>query len=192
MLNDAILLFALLSVVLTVFAETDRVNPSTYSFTVGKFNATVVLDGPIIFDQDALLVPESSRLRALKENFRSIEPGAQTLFDLSFLLVDTPTNRILIDTGGINLPEFDAMGMFAEAGKLFENLQAAGVSRESIDTVIISHGHTDHIGGLTQRGDDSISFPNADVYITRIEHEFWISDDIPAEDLDPEFRGEFL
>ncbi|MGQ9467625.1 MAG: MBL fold metallo-hydrolase [Anaerolineae bacterium] len=53
---------------------------------------------------------------------------------LSFL-VDSPDGRILFDTG-------------ASSMVFLHNLEAAGVAPESIQAVVLSHGHYDHTGGL--------------------------------------------
>lgn len=46
------------------------------------------------------------------------------------------------------------------AGKLLENLKAEGLAPGDIETVVLSHGHPDHIGGNTDANGEPI-FPNA-------------------------------
>ncbi len=54
---------------------------------------------------------------------------------LSFV-VDSPDGRVLFDTGA--------------SGTVFlHNLEAAGVAPESIQALVLSHGHHDHTGGLS-------------------------------------------
>ena len=63
----------------------------------------------------------------------------------NILVVDTGRERILVDTGfGETLgPSF---GNFPGLGA---NLRRAGITyQKSIDLVVMSHGHFDHIGGL--------------------------------------------
>ncbi|HAQ55864.1 MAG TPA: MBL fold hydrolase [Acholeplasmatales bacterium] len=50
------------------------------------------------------------------------------------LFVESGTHRLLFDTGGSDL--------------LIHNATAMGVDLASVDTVVISHGHADHGGGL--------------------------------------------
>jgi glyoxylase-like metal-dependent hydrolase (beta-lactamase superfamily II) len=50
-------------------------------------------------------------------------------------------HRILVDTG--------ANSLTPNTGKLLPNLKAEGIVPEDIDTVILTHGHPDHIGGNT-------------------------------------------
>jgi len=62
-------------------------------------------------------------------------------FCINILYVETGTERILVDSGGgqadKDLP-----------GHLLDNLRAAGITPQSIDTVIISHFHLDHIWSI--------------------------------------------
>jgi 7,8-dihydropterin-6-yl-methyl-4-(beta-D-ribofuranosyl)aminobenzene 5'-phosphate synthase len=51
-------------------------------------------------------------------------------------VVKTPANTVLFDTGG-------------DGAKLLSNMQALGIDPERIDTVVVSHAHMDHLGGLT-------------------------------------------
>lgn len=87
--------------------------------------------------------------------------------DLTCLVVETGRNTVLIDTGiGAGIPG---------AGRLMANLDAAGYAPETIDTVIITHGHPDHIGGLLD-ADGEPAFPYARHVMWEGEWEFWTSE----------------
>jgi glyoxylase-like metal-dependent hydrolase (beta-lactamase superfamily II) len=60
------------------------------------------------------------------------------------------------------------------------NLHSAGYSPEQVDLVLITHLHSDHIGGLSTR-DGKRVFPNADVYVAKAENDFWLSSEIAAK-----------
>jgi glyoxylase-like metal-dependent hydrolase (beta-lactamase superfamily II) len=84
------------------------------------------------------------------------------------LVVDTAAERILVDTGfGENIgPSF---GSFP---RLEANLRRAGMMPESIDLVVISHGHLDHIGGLVTNS-GALAFPNAQFVFVDTEWNYW-------------------
>jgi glyoxylase-like metal-dependent hydrolase (beta-lactamase superfamily II) len=117
-----------------------------YRFKIGDFQATVISDGygPIpvgpIFAMNA---SEAELAPVLKANF--MPPVIQVTNNP--LVVDTGRERILVDTGfgeKIGPP-------FGSFPGLEENLRRAGITPESIDLVVISHCHLDHIGGLVTK-----------------------------------------
>ncbi len=55
-----------------------------------------------------------------------------------------------------------------------ERLQAIGLAPEAIDTVLVTHMHMDHIGGLMREG--KAVFPKATIYIAAQEQAYWQSD----------------
>src|SRR2546427_4542499 len=114
-----------------------------YRFKIGDFQATVISDGygqiplrPIF----AMNASEAELAPVLKANF--MQPVIQITNNM--LVVDTGRERILVDSGfGEKLgPSF---GSFPG---LEANLRRAGIAPESIELVVTSHGHLDHIGGF--------------------------------------------
>ncbi len=91
--------------------------------------------------------------------------------DISFtaFLIIAPGRRVLLDTGN---GEFGA----ATTGRLLANLARVGITPESIDTVLISHFHGDHINGLRRR-DGGWVFPKAEVMVPAVEWSYWMDDD---------------
>ena len=85
----------------------------------------------------------------------------------AFMLVGRD-RRVLMDTGN---GEFGA----ATTGRVLANLQKAGIAPDSIDTVVITHFHGDHINGLRRR-DGSLVFPKAQVMVPAAEWDFWMDD----------------
>jgi glyoxylase-like metal-dependent hydrolase (beta-lactamase superfamily II) len=89
----------------------------------------------------------------------------QPMISVTCLLVKTPEQVVLVDTGCGNV-------FGAHAGQLIQNLQSAGINSTDINTVFISHAHSDHIGGNTDEANFP-SFPHAQYYIGKREWEFW-------------------
>jgi glyoxylase-like metal-dependent hydrolase (beta-lactamase superfamily II) len=138
-----------------------------YRFRIGDFQATVISDGygPIpvgpIF---AMNVSEAELAPVLKANF--MPPVIQATNNI--LVVDTGRERILVDTGfgeKIGPP-------FGSFPGLEANLRRAGILSESIDLVVISHGHLDHIGGLVTKS-GALAFPKAQFVFVDTEWNYW-------------------
>jgi glyoxylase-like metal-dependent hydrolase (beta-lactamase superfamily II) len=85
------------------------------------------------------------------------------------VVVNTGSKLVAIDTGL-------GLGMFEQSkgavGQYHSNLQAAGIDRNAVDVVIISHFHPDHINGLVGP-ENKPAFPNAEVMVPEVEAAFW-------------------
>jgi glyoxylase-like metal-dependent hydrolase (beta-lactamase superfamily II) len=66
---------------------------------------------------------------------------------LTTFVIRTVGRTILVDTGiGPSLGRLGAMGMTGTAGLLPDSLRAIGLDPEAVDTVVLTHLHSDHIG----------------------------------------------
>jgi len=84
-------------------------------------------------------------------------------------LVKTGSQTVLIDTGTGGQTGGPKAGLF------MKHLAAAGVDPGSINHILISHFHPDHISGLmTKAPENTAVFPNATVYVGAIEYKFWM------------------
>jgi glyoxylase-like metal-dependent hydrolase (beta-lactamase superfamily II) len=91
--------------------------------------------------------------------------------------VEVPFNPLVVDVGGRRVL-FDAgNGEFgaATAGRLLANMEKAGITPDSIDAVVISHFHGDHINGLRDMA-GRLVFRNAKVYVPEPEWNWWMDD----------------
>ena len=88
------------------------------------------------------------------------------------IVVNTGQRLVVIDTG---LGETGFNASKGATGQFLSNLAAAGIDPKSVDTVIISHYHGDHVNGLL-RADNSLAFPNAEILVPAAEHKFWMDD----------------
>ena len=90
--------------------------------------------------------------------------GEDIPFPYICLYIDTGTHKVLIDTGNGS----------ARGGSVVAKLDAAGITPDQIDTVVLTHAHSDHYGGLLDT-DGSRQYPNAEVVMARGEWEFYSS-----------------
>jgi len=146
-----------------------RTNSGVYHFTVGEFKATVVSDGTLSFPASVLVPnadPEAVEA-VLTEHFL---PPDNLLAHVNAIYLETEDHHVLIDTGSGSL-------FGPSAGHLFENLDAAGIDVETIDTVLVTHAHPDHVGGdLNDTGE--LQIPNAQFYVSQLESSFWLADTV--------------
>jgi glyoxylase-like metal-dependent hydrolase (beta-lactamase superfamily II) len=92
------------------------------------------------------------------------------------LIIETPERRIMVDTclgndkQGRKIPHWNA-----RQGSFLSDLAAAGYPAESIDTVLCTHLHTDHVGWNTMLVDGAWrpTFPRARYLLGRQEFEHW-------------------
>ena len=63
------------------------------------------------------------------------------------------------------------------AGKLAENLRAAGIQPATVSKVVLTHGHPDHLWGVLDANDDPI-YPNASYIVSALEWEVWSDPDV--------------
>ena len=142
----------------------------------GAFELTVVSDGHLVLPvaMAAPGVPEAERAAALRE---AGQTGTTCESPTNVTLVRAGDELILIDAG--SGPRF-----MATAGKLAENLEAAGIDRDRIGRIVFTHGHPDHLWGVTDDLDE-LTFPNATYVVAADEWDFWTHRDatrgLPAE-----------
>lgn len=142
--------------------------PAAYRFKLGGFECTVVSDGPLrlgTFTAELFKGMSQERIdEIVAANF--LDKNDFTV-DQNALVVNTGAKLVLIDTG---------MGFRKiygpRTGHLLANLRGAGIDPASIDMVALSHAHPDHVWGLVGE-DGKPNFPNARIYLTQADLEFW-------------------
>ena len=87
--------------------------------------------------------------------------------------VESSVNAYLVKDGDkLILIDAGTAGNFGPTlGQLTKSLANAGYSPDQIDAVLVTHAHVDHVGGLMDG--DKMVFPNATIYISKPEADFW-------------------
>jgi glyoxylase-like metal-dependent hydrolase (beta-lactamase superfamily II) len=124
----------------------------------------------VITLQDSQMQLNASLLRgidaaALNSILGSNGPGPAS--DNAFL-IRTGGHTVLVDAG--NRPQPSG----GNSGQLAERLRSAGVKPESVEAVLITHMHGDHIGGLLTL-DGKRAFPNARVRMAQAEYDYYLN-----------------
>jgi glyoxylase-like metal-dependent hydrolase (beta-lactamase superfamily II) len=164
----------------TALQRHDQV-PGFYRVQVGDLEVTALWDGSTSFDPHWLRGQTTidGVVKALHE-----DPHILDVADTGFL-VNTGKQLILIDAGS------GAWFGGGALGRLVGSLRSAGYKPEDIDLVLVTHLHSDHIGGLTTP-DGKRVFPNAEVFVAKEDSDFWLSPEIAAKapkDAQPFFQS---
>ncbi|MEN5082409.1 MBL fold metallo-hydrolase [Bosea sp. TWI1241] len=141
--------------------------PYFYRFALGNAEVTVVSDGPLPLGD-----PGSNFLGVSKEQ-------VSQMLSSNFL----PTDNVVLEQNvpivnfGDRLVVFDTGMGFSKAfgpttGRLLKSMQEAGIKPADVDAIVCSHAHIDHIGGICTEDGKAI-FPNAQIYISQLDFDFW-------------------
>lgn len=145
-------------------------NPGIHHIKVGDAVVTALNDGQ--FDADISYVtgiPAAEAEAQLRGAFRALPPR----ITVSCFLLRMGGRTILIDSGAGG-----AMGTLLGATK--SRLAALGVAPASVDTLLITHAHVDHVNGLLDDAGGAL-FPNADLFLHEAEAGFWLNKDVQAK-----------
>ena len=144
-----------------------RAATAPVTFRHGAYDVIVVSDGHLALPVSFLAAeaPAAERETILKD---SGVTGQQ---------YNSPTNVTLLRRGGeLTLIDMGSGGRFMPtAGKLWENLEVAGIDKTKIARVIFTHGHPDHLWGAVDEFDE-LQIPGATFHVAANEWNFWEGD----------------
>ncbi|MEX2035386.1 MAG: MBL fold metallo-hydrolase [Xanthobacteraceae bacterium] len=161
-------------------------NPGWYRYKVGTYEITVVTDGANsspLSDAYVANAPKSDVSAALVAGHQAPDKVTHAYTPI---VVNTGSKLVAIDTGV-------GLGAYQQSkgaiGQFHTNLAAAGIDKNAVDVVIISHLHGDHINGLLG-ADNKLAFPNAEVMLPAADWKFWMDDANAARFPEP-IKGQF-
>lgn len=148
---------------------------------LGAKTVTTVSDGNLVLPLDFVFpdVPQDelvALLEAAGQGGGAVEP------DCNVTILKDGDRVVLFDVG--SGPNF-----MPSAGKILDNIDAAGIAPEDVTDVLFTHAHPDHIWGLLDDFDEFV-FPEANYYINQVEWDYWRADD--TLDAMPEARKSFV
>ncbi|HEX3708442.1 MAG TPA: MBL fold metallo-hydrolase [Pseudolabrys sp.] len=150
-----------------------EMQPTIYRFKLGGFEVATIMDSKVTRSG---LTPSfggetgAADVKALAKANR-IDPDRYE-HPFTPIVVNTGKELVLFDTGcGSLSAEYEQMKGRLPPGNLVDRLAQAGYKPEDIDVVVVTHGHPDHIGGLTKGG--APVFPKARYVFGAAEFDFW-------------------
>lgn len=156
-------------------------SPGFYRFAFGEMDVTVLSDGYFYYPPEDVGLDDPVEVQAYgvdpetrEEYFRSRRlPTDRIPLQVNSVLIDSGDQRTLVDPGVVHPIELAPM-----MGRLGHSLKAAGIAPESIDQVLLTHAHADHMYGIMDPADGAPTFPEAEIVISEAEHRFWTGDDV--------------
>jgi glyoxylase-like metal-dependent hydrolase (beta-lactamase superfamily II) len=138
-----------------------------YKYKVGGIEVAAVYDGIWRKPHDPTFIKNAS-VEDTKEALA--KAGLTTEFmpiPLTVVVLKIGDKYVMIDSGS-------GVGQWqANATHLPANMKAAGIDRNQISTILISHFHPDHVWGLMEKGTNAAVFPNAELVVSSTEYKWW-------------------
>ncbi|MDD2465050.1 MAG: MBL fold metallo-hydrolase [Desulfobulbus sp.] len=164
------LIFCIASWVQAQIPFTPTQVPGYYRMQLGRFEITALYDGAVQLETKLLQNVEQTDLKQMLAKMFVGNPKMQTA--VNGYLINTGEHLVLVDAG--------AGSLFGEnLGALRKNMKASGYRPDQVDTLILTHMHGDHIGGLNDEEDRPL-FANATVWVAKMESGYWLSEQMAA------------
>ncbi|WP_336487238.1 MBL fold metallo-hydrolase [Methylobacterium nigriterrae] len=163
-------------------AEGSKALPGALRWSLGDLTVTVLNDGYLQGSLDLVTgIPKAEAGKLQAAGFRAEAPR----ITLNAFLITGPGRKpVLIDTG---------MGGFGgeTLGRVPAALALTGVRPEEIETILLTHLHPDHAGGLLADAGRA-AYPNAEILLHADEAAHWLGDEAltrAPEEAKPYFEG---
>jgi glyoxylase-like metal-dependent hydrolase (beta-lactamase superfamily II) len=121
------------------------------SYKVGRYEVSLLVERSAGGNMGILIGADD----ALRKKY--IPSGTYTS-QVNVFLIKSPERALVVDTG---------FGL-----KLFDDMRRLGVDPAKVESVLLTHMHGDHIGGLAKDG--RAAFPGAEVLLAAKEKDYWL------------------
>lgn len=143
-------------------------NPSGakfHRFKVGDIEVTTVFDGAVLRDHSPGFV-KNATVDDVKAALKAAGfPDDKVPNSYTITVVRIGGRTIMFDSG-------NGPGGAPASGHLTENLKAAGIDRGSLDAIVVTHFHPDHIFGLLTKENGQI-YSETEIIVPEAEYAFW-------------------
>ena len=143
-----------------------------HRYKVGDIEVTVLSDGFRMVPVNGNYLSNASADDLARALGAAGQPTDKMKNTYSPIVLKTGGKQVLFDTGNGSAAAAESNN---ERGTLNAHLSTAGIDRNKIDVVVISHFHADHVNGLLMP-DNSKAFPNAEIMVPEVEWKFWMDD----------------
>jgi len=151
--------------------------PGPKSWNIGDVTVTRITE--TINEMEAHMLLEGARtsdiaaLPWLKPHF--VTPDHRLVLSIHALVIEAPGRRIVVDTCIGNDKERLWPNISGLDGPFLQSMRRAGFAPETVDTVLCTHLHVDHVGWNTMLVDGEWvpTFPNARYLVERGELAYW-------------------
>ena len=143
-------------------------NAGWHSFALGDFQITILSDGNLTVPTTVIgeNQPRQEVVSFLKDRY--LDPDTN-FSHTNHVLIDTGDAKILVDVGS-------GSRFQPSAGKLAENMDAAGIDSSDITHIALTHAHPDHVWGVLDDFDD-LWMSDAAYTIGAAEFDWWTGED---------------
>lgn len=146
---------------------------------LGDILVTAISDGSMQVGFELLTNIDIAECEKIQRNAGIKEPNA---IHINTFLIQKNGKNILIDSG--------IGGLNNLGGQLIKNLAELGIAPEDINTILLTHSHPDHIGGLITRLGKAV-FSRAELLVSNDEYNY-IKDEKIFSIANDRTKGNFL
>jgi glyoxylase-like metal-dependent hydrolase (beta-lactamase superfamily II) len=131
----------------------------------GHMEAMVVSDGHFVLPTPLLVAPDAPAAERQAALQAAGQSGDQFRLVNNVVVIRRQSEVILVDAGAGPRHQ-------PTSGKLAENLKAAGIQPADVTTVVLTHGHPDHMWGILDASDNPV-YSKASYVVSAREWDLW-------------------
>jgi glyoxylase-like metal-dependent hydrolase (beta-lactamase superfamily II) len=165
----------------------DKQAPSFYRYKVGDAQVNAISDGASTFPLADTFVLNAKKDEVNAALEKAFLPKDKMTIYYAPLVINTGGKLVVVDTGTGPASFVSTKG---NAGQFAGNMVAAGFDPKSVDMVVISHFHGDHINGLLN-AEGTLAFPNAEVLVPAAEWKYFMDDGEMSRQTTDRMKGVF-